>query len=314
CCRRRGRSPASRGPGGGSTDWRALAERGPATAVLSGTVVTWASATACALVGVAPGRLAGRDALELLRSADRSRARRALEVVRRRPEAARTPLRVRLSSSRSRRLEVSVQPLGGGRLLVAAWDVTARARRERELRHRAGHDGLTGLPNRALLADRWESSRARARPGAPGAPGRGAFVLVCDVDGLKEVNDVHGHAAGDRVLQEVARALSAHVRPGDTVARTGGDEFVVLVEQARAEDVERLADRLREGAAPGAGARLSVGWAADSPSRSPSSVLAEADARMYADKRAARSVRGAGVPAPRTEPHDPADPLSGVER
>ncbi|MCI2237493.1 GGDEF domain-containing protein [Paenibacillus sp. TRM 82003] len=275
------------------TGWRTLAEGSPA-AVLSGTVVLWASLAAHELAGAAPGTLAGRDALELLSGADRPRARLALEFARDHPGEVHHPLRVRLAAPPGRRLEVTARPLDGDRVAVAAWDVTDRLRRERELRHRAGHDALTGLPNRALLADRWEVSRARA----VSTPGRGTFVLVCDVDGLKRVNDEQGHAAGDRLLVDVARALSAHVRPGDTVARTGGDEFVVLVEQVAAGHVEELAVRLRGDAPSGAGrgVRVSVGWAADGPGRSPESVLAEADARMYADKRAARE---RAVPAPR---------------
>ncbi|WP_432503868.1 GGDEF domain-containing protein [Kineococcus arenarius] len=286
-------------PGDDRTDWRAVAERGPATAVLSGRVVTWASPSAHALVGAPAGTLPGRDALELLVSADRPLARRALEEARQGPGTAQPPLRVRAATRPQRRLEVSVHPLDGPLVAVAAWDVTARVRRERELRHRAGHDALTGLPDRALLADRWEVLRSRR----PGAAGSGTYVLVCDVDGLKQVNDQHGHAAGDRLLQEVAHALRGHVRPGDTVARTGGDEFVVLVDRVAAEHVEELAARLRgdaPGEAPGpAGARVSVGWAADSPARSQASVLAEADARMYADKRAARERAGGALPAPR---------------
>ncbi|WP_337061441.1 GGDEF domain-containing protein [Kineococcus sp. G2] len=288
---------------GGGTGWRALAEGG-AVAVLSGTVVLWASRAAHELAAAAPGTLAGRDALELLVDADRPRACRALERTGECSGQTHHPLRVRLAPPAGRRLEVAARPLGGDRVVVAAWDVTDRLRRERELRHRAGHDALTGLPNRALLADRWEVSRARA----VSTPGRGTFVLVCDVDGLKRVNDEQGHAAGDRLLVDVARALSAHVRPGDTVARTGGDEFVVLVEQVAAEHVEELAVRLRGDAPAGAdrGVRVSVGWAADAPGRSPESVLAEADARMYADKRAARR---RAVPAPRGGEDEPAGPV-----
>ncbi|WP_432493631.1 GGDEF domain-containing protein [Kineococcus gypseus] len=300
------------GGAGAPTGWDAVAEDLLAAALLSGTRVGWASRAAHALTGAAPGSLVGADALELLVPADRPRALRALDVARRRPGAGSAPLRVRLAGGERRRLEVAAHALAGGRVLVTAWDVTARARAERELRHRAGHDELTGLPNRALLADRWEGYRARARRD----PRRGAYVLVCDVDGLKEVNDAQGHAAGDRLLRAVARALGAHVRPGDTVARTGGDEFVVLVERtggpaggdAGAGDVEELLARLREGvpAEAGAGARVSVGWAVDDPARPAASVLAEADARMYADKRAARAARAAGaVPAPRTRPAQP---------
>nr|WP_281373160.1 GGDEF domain-containing protein [Kineococcus aurantiacus] len=157
------------------------------------------------------------------------------------------------------------------------------------MRHRAAHDVLTGLPNRALLADRWERSRARARTD----PGLRTFVLLCDVDGLKEVNDGYGHRAGDALLVQVAHRLAAEVRPGDTVARLGGDEFVVLVDAVPAAHVEDLARRLRRTllqAQEGVRARLSVGWAADDRTRTTEAVLAEADERMYEDKRAHRGV------------------------
>ncbi|MGB9377831.1 MAG: EAL domain-containing protein, partial [Mycobacteriales bacterium] len=87
------------------------------------------------------------------------------------------------------------------------------------------HDPLTGLPNRTLLSDRIDQALARGHRHA------GTVVaLFCDLDGFKEVNDTSGHHVGDAVLQEVATRLQAAVRPDDTVARMGGDEFVVLCE------------------------------------------------------------------------------------
>nr|WP_276610584.1 GGDEF domain-containing protein [Kineococcus siccus] len=185
-------------------------------------------------------------------------------------------------------MEVALSATRTGEVAVAAWDVTERLARERALTHRATHDGLTGLPNRALLADRWQSARERARQ-----TGGTSFLLVCDVDGLKDVNDLRGHGAGDDVLVQAAKALTREVRPSDTVARLGGDEFVLLVENVPADHVARLCDRLRRnvlpaGGAPGRPVRLSVGWAADDLGRPEEAVLAEADARMYEDKRGAR--------------------------
>jgi diguanylate cyclase (GGDEF)-like protein len=98
-------------------------------------------------------------------------------------------------------------------------------RRTGELHHQALHDSLTGLPNRALILDRAEQMLARARrEHLPVA------ALFLDLDGFKDVNDTHGHSAGDRLLQEVAQRISASLRPQDTAGRLGGDEFVVLVE------------------------------------------------------------------------------------
>lgn len=110
-------------------------------------------------------------------------------------------------------------------LLSVVRDVTDVVEAEDRLTHAALHDHLTGLPNRALLMQRLEAALARGR-----RDGREVAVLFCDLDGFKLVNDTGGHAAGDAVLLETARRLSTVLRDGDTVARVGGDEFVVIVE------------------------------------------------------------------------------------
>ncbi|MHB1491866.1 MAG: diguanylate cyclase domain-containing protein, partial [Cellulomonas sp.] len=87
------------------------------------------------------------------------------------------------------------------------------------------HDNLTGLPNRAFLLETLEGALARSR-----VDGRDVAVLFCDLDGFKEVNDTGGHSAGDAVLRETAQRFREVLREGDTVARVGGDEFVIVVE------------------------------------------------------------------------------------
>ncbi len=109
------------------------------------------------------------------------------------------------------------------------------------LLHAAGHDTLTGLANRALFEDRFCAMLARARRD------QSQFALLyIDLDRFKEVNDTHGHATGDRVLQEVARRLQRGMRESDTVARIGGDEFVVLLTGLlRPEYAGQVAEKIR---------------------------------------------------------------------
>ena len=165
-------------------------------------------------------------------------------------------------AGRCRSVHVSMAPLpvGGGGLrdvVVQAVDVTDRVSEQTRLRDLALHDALTGLPNRTLLADRLEVALA-------GTKRTGARVLVafCDLDDFKSVNDTSGHAAGDHVLVTVAHRLREAVRPADTVARVGGDEFVLLCHGVAEQDAEalgrRVVDAVREPVDLG-GALVSVG-------------------------------------------------------
>lgn len=183
-------------------------------------------------------------------------------------------------------------------------DVSDRRVADARLAHLALHDPLTGLANRALLMDRLAVALAqRAREGGHVA------VAFCDLDDFKAVNDRQGHAAGDQVLLTVAEALRSTVRPGDTVARIGGDEFVVAgMVDDRAEALA-LVDRLRR-AVDEAGVAASIGLATfpsddGSPAgmlaaftAMPSSLLSSADQAMYAEK-ARRKAEGGILPAVR---------------
>lgn len=155
--------------------------------------------------------------------------------------------------------------------------------------HRATHDALTGLPNRALFHDRLDHALARAA-----RFGHQIGVLFIDLDGFKHVNDTLGHSAGDAMLREVAGRLRSRVRASDTLARLGGDEFVVLLEQLSAPGQAEQAARVVLGPLPGpmeveghtVEIRYSMGMALSPADGSTAeAILHAADQRMYAAKR-----------------------------
>ncbi|WP_275887971.1 EAL domain-containing protein [Azonexus hydrophilus] len=111
-------------------------------------------------------------------------------------------------------------------LVVTLRDITERKRAEEELTRRATHDALTGLPNRVLIRERLTQALQRSR-----RSGLNVALLFIDLDGFKLINDTYGHEVGDLLLQSVARRLIEQVRPGDTVGRLAGDEFIALCEQ-----------------------------------------------------------------------------------
>lgn len=153
-----------------------------------------------------------------------------------------------------------------------------------ELTRMALHDPLTDLANRALLFERFDQALSMLA----GRAGMLA-VLMVDVDGLKQINDRHGHQTGDRVLQATAGELLDSVRSGDTVARYGGDEFVVLAHVshvAQGEAVrDRIMHRLRTEFAEQVQISASVGLVTtDDPSSSLRTLLDSADRHMYTDK------------------------------
>jgi len=150
-------------------------------------------------------------------------------------------------------------------------------------------DPLTGLPNRVLLEDRMEQALRRSR-----RSGEPFTLIVVDLDGFKDVNDVHGHAAGDAVLRTLARRFEAILRSSDTVARVGGDEFIVLSMGTRNDEaatalVGRLRHALRRPFRVNGGTVEidgSLGWAVFPVDAATSDeLLSRADGQMYATKR-----------------------------
>ena len=163
----------------------------------------------------------------------------------------------------------------------------------RQLRHLATHDALTGLPNRVLLDDRLAQAMAHAN-----RDGQSFAALVVDLDRFKLINDSLGHRAGDAVLDEVSRRLISVLRDIDTVARTGGDEFIVVISpSATPEDAAAIAHRARDALrAPMqiSGIELhvtcSIGVAYyPTDAGSADSLIARADAAMYCAKQRGRN-------------------------
>ena len=161
------------------------------------------------------------------------------------------------------------------------------ARAADETAHEAFHDSLTGLPNRSLFIDRLKHALERmSRDRRPVA------VLFCDLDGFKTVNDSLGHAVGDRLLSAVGARLVAVLRAADTVARFGGDEFAILLEELwGVQDATAAADRVLEALRPPfevAGREVfvgaSIGVAMASPNTDAGEILRNADLAMYRAK------------------------------
>lgn len=190
-------------------------------------------------------------------------------------------------------LSLSVSRDGLGRIssgIGLVSDMAPLLKIERHLEYAANYDSLTNLPNRSLLLNRLENALVLAR-----RQNQSVSVLFIDLDGFKAANDRHGHDFGDLVLQEVSRRLSSQVRESDTVARYGGDEFVlVLYGMESHSDVEVLADKLLDSTRhsmrhQGAEARIgfSIGCAQfPLHAKDSAGLLQMADAAMYLAKSA----------------------------
>ena len=210
-------------------------------------VVTDTSLSVAHALGVDTAAIVGMDVLAIAVPADRARLAATLDQVRARPHASVTAeFRLAAVNDESRWLEAVLanqleDPAVNG-LVLNARDVSERRLLEDELRHQALHDPLTGLPNRVLFHDRLVHAITRLgrRPGRPA-------VLFVDLDDFKIINDTEGHDRGDLVLATVAERLVSCVRSGDTVARFGGDEFAVLLDDFDSEhEPETVATRIRD--------------------------------------------------------------------
>jgi diguanylate cyclase (GGDEF)-like protein/PAS domain S-box-containing protein len=257
--------------------------------------VTWVSPSVGALLGREPQELLGYSIMALIHRDDRPGIQQALEELRHgRP--ARAEYRVPGPDGEWRWLESTASDLLDDpdvqAVIALSRDVTERHRTTELLAHRAAHDALTGLPNRAELEHQLEVAIERAA-----AAGSSLAVAYLDLDGFKVVNDSHGHGVGDELLRAVADRLRAQVRDGDVIARLGGDEFVVVLPGADLGCALGTAERIREhlgqplvveGVEDVLQVSVSVGLAVAGPDDTVTSLLRGADAALYEAKRRGR--------------------------
>jgi len=251
-------------------------------------VVTYQSSAASRVFALPAVGLVGRPILEWVFPSDRVVFDEALERAVRDGQC-RVECRLMQADGSFRYAETSITDLVEDpvveALVLNTHDVTERRRLEDELRERALSDELTGLPNRVLFLERIRHALERRDP-------QPLVVCFLDLDDFKAVNDAHGHGAGDRLLRTIGSRLPQAVRPGDTVARFGGDEFAVLLEDASLDVAVGVAQRLLEAIRVPVGIgdaevviHASIGLAQSSDRHTDTDVLlAEADAAMYAAK------------------------------
>ncbi|MEY2451007.1 MAG: hypothetical protein QOD92_581 [Acidimicrobiaceae bacterium] len=267
------------------------------TMVLGAGTITYASEASERLLGYSPEELVGRAPSDLVHPDDLGwlRDRIAADLASN-SVAQPVELRVRRADGDWIHVEAVVANLSDRPsvrgTVVNARDITERKQAEAALEHQALHDSLTGLPNRLLFLDRLDHAMTRAHRDSQAAPS----VLFLDLDRFKLVNDGMGHDAGDELLAAVAARLRTALRPGDTIARFGGDEFVLLIEsvtdRAQAEEIaNRVLDCFEQPFRVDGEDLLvsaSVGVAMFDPAHTAAELVRDADAAMYRAKAQGR--------------------------
>ncbi|MDQ1569080.1 MAG: hypothetical protein QOF96_3960, partial [Actinomycetota bacterium] len=258
--------------------------------------VTYQSASVTRVFGYRPEEVVGRELRSWLHPEHAADLLALLDA----PPGAGEPAglvttRIRHRDGTWRDVETAVTNLledpGVRGLVLNSRDVSERVALESELRTRAWHDPLSGLANRALFAER--VGHALARRGRDHRPLAVAFL---DLDDFKSINDTLGHTAGDLVLQGIGERLAESVRPGDTVARFGGDEFALLFEDSDARTAEIIVDRIVTSLTrpfrihdKEVYARASVGLALAHGPETTEELLSGADTAMYVAKARGKS-------------------------
>jgi diguanylate cyclase (GGDEF)-like protein/PAS domain S-box-containing protein len=225
------------------TRFRTLAETAPCAITIDQSgECRYANAVAGALSGYSPRELERMNLVELVHPDDQDLVRERA-VLSKEDLPTHHEFRIVRKDGQERWLDFCASAIeyGGQRAtLGAAFDITDRKRADEQIRNLAYHDPLTSLPNRLLFRDRLSLAVAQAH-----RAGQKLAVLFIDLDRFKVINDSLGHALGDRVLQTVAARLQASVREGDTVARVGGDEFVLILPGVqRLLQVARVAEKI----------------------------------------------------------------------
>ncbi|MEO8456206.1 MAG: EAL domain-containing protein [Chloroflexota bacterium] len=230
--------------------FRALIEHGSdIILVLSSTgVIEYASPSTKTAMGYEPEELVGTNGFLLVNPEDMPAALASFQrTIGGGSEPIPLEFRAQHKDGSWRVLEAMSDPMPGqavpiASIVVNCREITQRKQSEETIRHMAYHDALTGLPNRALLSDRLGVALAQAR-----RSGQTLAIIFVDLDEFKLVNDTLGHSVGDELLHGAAERLTLLLRDGDTVARVGGDEFIVLLSNVeRPEDALQIAERMRE--------------------------------------------------------------------
>ncbi|WP_310570141.1 EAL domain-containing protein [Gemmatimonas sp.] len=281
--------------------YRLLVDNSPeAIAVHRNGHLVYVNAAGAALIGSAPGDdLVGRRTIDFVHRDDLSLVRQ-----RARPDASRVQYRLIRVDGAIREVDaasVEIPYEGTSAIQTVFRDVTERKQLEARLMHEAFHDALTGLPNRSLFRDRLEHAVAVQMR----QPTLRVVVMFLDLDDFKAVNDSLGHEAGDQLLQVVAERIREEIRAADTVARFGGDEFAILMEQVSAPaEVLSIVNRIKvslrrplllQGRLMSVSASVGVAFAESG--EDVDTLLRNADVAMYEAKEAGKARHAVFEPA-----------------